>query len=631
MNNLIKKIEITNFRSIQYCLIDCSEYNLFCGQNDVGKSNILKALNLFFNQRTDFETPFNFGVDYNKYSLAEAQTSKKKKQFIKVKITFKTPQSYRSIQNTDFFIEKTFDRNDKTGVGTIKYSEESTKARSAISRILNQIRFVYIPALKGKEVIQYLLGLLGEQQLIGSTQIEDLNKSINTTTSDLSELLNDANIAIGATFGLPTLLSDFWRQLSVGTDYEYTEKIEQNLSAKKGTSVKLNASFYQIPLTMRGDGVKSKFLPPILKWLQNHNTQQTFIWGIDEPENSLEFRAAEALSTLFCNEYATATQIFATSHSMAFINPRESAKVKPKIFRALRTAAGNTSFIDINDLLKDVSKEDLLDEIGSLVIQKELITSFRQKLDTETQAKDQLSRVVRDMENRLSSLTRPLLITEGKSDWKHIKKALQHFQALGEYTDINIDIWEYDENLGDAGLNSLLENHAKISNDKIIVGLFDCDQASNKSIHGQKIAKEKGVKDYGNNVYGCCIATPDNRMYLRNGISIEFLYFDEDIKRVDTDGRRLFLSSEFNDKGRLMTNLEIGVCNHNKIIKYIAKDSETIIDQDVISIQGHSVALSKESFALNVLNATGDFANVNFIGFKPTFERLKQILTKNRS
>lgn len=47
MNNLISQIEITNFRSIKYEKIDCSAYNLFCGQNDVGKSNILKALNLF--------------------------------------------------------------------------------------------------------------------------------------------------------------------------------------------------------------------------------------------------------------------------------------------------------------------------------------------------------------------------------------------------------------------------------------------------------------------------------------------------------------------------------------------------------------------------------------------------------
>ena len=103
MNNLISQIEVTNFRSIKYAKIDCSAYNLFCGQNDVGKSNILKALNLFFNQETDFKTPFNFSADYNKYALAEAQTSKKKKQLIRIKITFKKPDSYRSIPTPTYF------------------------------------------------------------------------------------------------------------------------------------------------------------------------------------------------------------------------------------------------------------------------------------------------------------------------------------------------------------------------------------------------------------------------------------------------------------------------------------------------------------------------------------------------
>lgn len=465
MNNLIKKIEITNFRSIKSCVIDCSEYNLFCGQNDVGKSNVLKALNLFFNQQTDFETPFIFSADYNKHSLAEAQTSKKMKQLIKVKVTFIKPTSYTSITSNEFFIEKTFDRNDKTGLGVIRYSEEGTKARAAISRLFNQIRYVYIPALKGKEVIQYLLGLLGEHQLIGSTQIEELNTSINTTTGDLSDLLNASNIAIGATFGLPTLLSDFWKQLSVGTNYEYTQTIEQNITTKKGTPAKLNPSYYQIPLTMRGDGVKSKFLPPILKWLQNHNSQQTFIWGIDEPENSLEFRAAEALSTLFCDEYAKSTQIFATSHSMAFINPRDTSVIKPKIFRTLRSEYGDTSFKDINDdLLKDANKEELLDEIGSLAIQKELIIHFRQKIDDELHAKERLNQTLNEVQTKLSSVTKPLLITEGKTDWKHIKRALQHFQSQGEYTDIDIDIWEYNDDLGDSKLDALLTNNAKIRN-----------------------------------------------------------------------------------------------------------------------------------------------------------------------
>ncbi|MBQ4279262.1 MAG: ATP-binding protein, partial [Rikenellaceae bacterium] len=610
------------------CLIDCSEYNLFCGQNDVGKSNVLKALNLFFNQKTDFETPFNFSVDYNKYSLAEAQSSKKKKQLIKVKITFQTPASYKSINSSEFFIEKTFDRNDKTGIGTIRYSEESTQARSAISRILNQIRFVYIPALKGKEVIQYLLGLLGEQQLIQNAQIEDLNRSINATTGDLSDLLNESNIAIGATFGLPTLLSDFWRQLAVGTNYEYTRIIEEDISNRRGTTINLNPSYYQIPLTMRGDGIKSKFLPPILKWLQNHNKHQTFIWGIDEPENSLEFRAAEALSTLFCDEYASTTQIFATSHSMAFINPRESGRIQPKIFRAGRSKHGDTIFTDINDLLKESNKEDLLEEIGSLAIQKELISYFRQKIDDEKTAKDQLMHTLNEMHNKLSSLTKPLLITEGKTDWKHIKKALQHFQSMREYTDINVEIWEYDDELGDSKLDALLTNNARVRNASKIIGLFDCDQNGNKSIIGYRIAKEGGIKEYGNNVYGCCIVTPDFRSYLSKGISVEFMYPDEVIKQEDTNGRRLFLSSEFNKAGRLSSNAEIGVLNYRLVTTCLDHDSEKIIDQEVFDIHGQSLALSKEAFAQHIFDATENFTDINFDGFRQTFDRLRHLLSK---
>lgn len=92
MNNLIKQIEITNFRSIKHTIIDCSSYNLFCGQNDVGKSNVLKALNLFFNQETDFQTPFNFFTDYNKYALAEAQSSKKREAIYSDKSNIQHPK-----------------------------------------------------------------------------------------------------------------------------------------------------------------------------------------------------------------------------------------------------------------------------------------------------------------------------------------------------------------------------------------------------------------------------------------------------------------------------------------------------------------------------------------------------------
>lgn len=49
----IKRIEISNFRSIQKIAIDCARLQVIVGNNDAGKSNILRALNLFFNHETN--------------------------------------------------------------------------------------------------------------------------------------------------------------------------------------------------------------------------------------------------------------------------------------------------------------------------------------------------------------------------------------------------------------------------------------------------------------------------------------------------------------------------------------------------------------------------------------------------
>jgi len=52
---IISQIEIRYFRSIYYLKITKNNsLNIFSGGNDAGKSNILKALNLFFNSQTDF-------------------------------------------------------------------------------------------------------------------------------------------------------------------------------------------------------------------------------------------------------------------------------------------------------------------------------------------------------------------------------------------------------------------------------------------------------------------------------------------------------------------------------------------------------------------------------------------------
>lgn len=45
---MIRQITITNFRSVNKQSFYAEEITTFVGKNDAGKSNILRALNLFF-------------------------------------------------------------------------------------------------------------------------------------------------------------------------------------------------------------------------------------------------------------------------------------------------------------------------------------------------------------------------------------------------------------------------------------------------------------------------------------------------------------------------------------------------------------------------------------------------------
>ena len=222
---------------------------------------------------------------------------------------------------------------------------------------------------------------------------------------------------------------------------------------------------------------------------------------------------------------------------------------------------------------------------------------------------------------KIESLTKTLVITEGKTDWKHIKKALEYFQARGEYTDLDFELLEYDINMGDSELGITLTKYSRIPNRFKIIGLFDCDEGN-----GEKIRREGGVRNFGNNVYGISIPIPDYREYNEEGISIEFLYRDEDLKKTDGDNRRLFVTSEFNENGRYIADFKIGVKNIEKVKNFIDSTKEKIYDHDVIDINGNSLALSKENFATNVLNSVAPFDNMDFSGFKALFEQLKSVV-----
>ena len=229
---------------------------------------------------------------------------------------------------------------------------------------------------------------------------------------------------------------------------------------------------------------------------------------------------------------------------------------------------------------------------------------------------------------KIESLTKPLVITEGKTDWKHFKKALEYFKSNGEFTELDFELLEYDYDFGDSKLGSALDHYSLFHNRFKIIGVFDCDDAEGKGKgNGIVIHRSGGIKEYGNGVYGMSIPVPDYRTYNEGGISVEFLYTDEDLKKVK-DNRRLYVTSEFNEIGRLKTDFRIGVLNADKNKRYVDVSKEKILDHDVFDYEGNSLALSKENFAVNVLNGVEPFDNMDFKGFRAMFERLRAIITR---
>lgn len=86
----IASIRIKNFRSIRNEIIATKDFNIFVGLNDAGKSNVLKALNLFFTGETDYGKKFSFENDFS-YLFPKTSHSTKE---IRITIKFEIPDTY---------------------------------------------------------------------------------------------------------------------------------------------------------------------------------------------------------------------------------------------------------------------------------------------------------------------------------------------------------------------------------------------------------------------------------------------------------------------------------------------------------------------------------------------------------
>lgn len=233
------------------------------------------------------------------------------------------------------------------------------------------------------------------------------------------------------------------------------------------------------------------------------------------------------------------------------------------------------------------------------------------------------AKLCEDLDKKIESLTKTLIITEGKTDIKHILKAKE---KLG-ITDLDFDVIQEEQQPdGDSNLDTLLKQAAHIENKNIIIGIFDRDvkkTVDNIEKDGQQI------KRYGNNVYAFCIPLPESRRI--NGekdISIEFLYSDIEIHTKLKNGCCLFFGDEFSVRtGRHKKDNGLILSNQSDRGKH--KIVENNGGQAVYNEQEENVLAKKDDFANAISSDEIEISEESWNNFKPIFETIRLILQKN--
>lgn len=215
-------------------------------------------------------------------------------------------------------------------------------------------------------------------------------------------------------------------------------------------------------------------------------------------------------------------------------------------------------------------------------------------------------------------LAKPMIYTEGKTDWKHLKTAFSSLKKMGMFMQLDVQFLEYGNEtpMGDGELLKMCQTWSKMPHETPQIFVFDRDKPD---LVKQVTDSAKPFKSWGNNVFSFAIPVPTHRIGLGD-VCIEFYYQDKDIKRADEAGRRIFLSDEFEVKNNKHKSLDVYTTNP-KIRKM------TIIDSQVFDFaSGDSVALSKDRFAELIANGSPQFQNVDFSEFSKIFDVVVTIL-----
>jgi energy-coupling factor transporter ATP-binding protein EcfA2 len=503
----IRAVHIENFRSIRNIDAKIGPLTVFAGRNDSGKSNILRSLNLFFNGETNPGIGFNFSEDYNFFA---SERSKKSREIV-VRVELDIPESYRKT-NGDLIVWEKRWRAD--GLIDSKYHgiRLSTNRRKRETReqilipdksnlhaLLRKIEFEYVPAVKDTRYFDSLRGRI--YSIISEVAAKTFRTSSSAFEDSIGEHLADLTASIGVALGFQT-------KLALPRDLSHIFERLDFLSGEKAVS-----------LDNRGDGIKVRHIPLILKFMAEKKTSlQTrggmpfsFIWAYEEPENNLEFGSAIQLADEMAR-YATSgtSQVLLTTHSPAFYDlaSREEAALLHHVFRESDEEGSRTTL--------DTTAVDA--NLGTLAIISPRVAEI-----TDRVRKQEFARLEAE---RLSKENKPKVFVEGESDAIVLRRSICLF--FPEYAN-TIDFETKKNGAGHTYVIDMLRGwrsqHKHNPAGPKAAGIVDGDADNHKSEFNRIAENTKSVKCFSYHKPPHIIGALQNGF--RVPVSLEVLYRPE--------------------------------------------------------------------------------------------------------
>jgi len=483
----------------------------------VGKSNVLRALNLFFNNQTDAGQGFDFITDYSRLVAAP----KKKAKEISIELLLSPPDTFMGHSKKILWTKKWREEGLHKGGEKIVFADGTAITdRSRIGVWLTRLRYYYVPAIKSNDYFSSLLKKLYET--LYSTIKNDLQKAGQQFVSNIQDhtkLLSDElynKLDLESKIQLPEDLSNLFSTL----DFETISKRQP------------------ISLKQRGDGIKVRHLPVILKFLAEkeriHHSKGAVrsdsIWGYEEPENNLELFQAFELAKDF-EKYSNDIQIFLTTHSSAFYT---MGKHQPEIIKY-------NTFKDVDNSATILSKIDK-DGIKEIDANMGLMPVVAPYIEEKLNENSELIKIISDLKDE----TKPVLFVEGKTDKIILENA---WEKLKGRAPIPFKIQQAFDRFF-IGNTFLREEIFRNNRDNIFIGLLDFDEAFE---NWERLLKARGksnlkkweqiekdhskglcIKHKNHNAYVYLLPVPSHRREYANEkygklsmLSIELLFTDD--------------------------------------------------------------------------------------------------------